>query len=136
MSVAGPWFLSELAAGCVGLLLLLSPLAILVARRRHGSGLIYGACALASCALALVALLALLSPAPPGAIELAVGLPLGRTILGYDPLGAAFALIINVATTLVSGYAIGYGAHAREPQRVVPFTSVVATLMMSANAAP
>src|SRR5205807_1600913 len=121
MSVAGPWFLSELAAGCVGLLLLLSPLAILVARRRHGSGLIYGACALASCALALVALLALLSPAPPGAIELAVGLPLGRTILGYDPLGAAFALIINVATTLVSGYAIGYGAHAREPQRVVPF---------------
>src|SRR5881394_154430 len=121
MSVAGPWFLSELAAGCVGVLLLLSPLAILIARRRHGSGLIYGACALASCALALVALLALLSPAPPGAIELAVGLPLGRTILGYDPLGAAFALIINVATTLVSGYAIGYGAHAREPQRVVPF---------------
>src|SRR5436190_2000835 len=121
MSVAGPWFLSELAAGCVGVLLLLSPLAILIARRRHGSGLIYGACALASCALALVALLARLSPAPPGAIELAVGLPLGRTILGYDPLGAAFALIINVATTLVSGYAIGYGAHAREPQRVVPF---------------
>src|SRR5439155_701403 len=37
------------------------------------------------------------------------------------PLGAAFALIINVATALVSGYAIGYGAHAREPQRVVPF---------------
>src|SRR5207302_195744 len=121
MSVAGPWFLSELAAGCVGLLLLLSPLAILIARRRHGSGLIYGACALASCALALVALLALLSPSPPAAIELAVGLPLGRTILGYDPLGAAFALIINVATALVSGYAIGYGAHAREPQRVVPF---------------
>src|SRR6184192_3432283 len=121
MSVAGPWFLSELAAGCVGWLLLLSPLAILIARRRHGSGLIYGACALVSCALALVALLALLSPSPPAAIELAVGLPLGRTILGYDPLGAAFALIINVATTLVSGYAIGYGAHAREPQRVVPF---------------
>src|SRR5437763_11592766 len=121
MSVAGPWFLSELAAGCVGVLLLLSPLAILIARRRHGSDLIYGACALASCALALVALLALLSPSPPAAIELAVGLPLGRTILGYDPLGAAFALIINVATTLVSGYAIGYGAHAREPQRVVPF---------------
>src|SRR6184192_3410336 len=121
MSVAGPWFLSELAAGCVGVLLLLSPLAILIARRRHGSDLIYGACALAPCALALVALLALLSPSPPAAIELAVGLPLGRTILGYDPLGAAFALIINVATALVSGYAIGYGAHAREPQRVVPF---------------
>src|SRR5205823_4226317 len=79
MSVAGPWFLSELAAGCVGWLLLLSPLAILIARRRHGSGLIYGACALASCALALPALLALLSPSPPAAIELAVGLPPGRS---------------------------------------------------------
>src|SRR2546429_9980 len=36
-------------------------------------------------------------------------------------LGAALGLIINVATALVTGYAIGYGAHAREPQRVVPF---------------
>ena len=26
-----------------------------------------------------------------------------------------------MATAIVSGYAIGYGAHAREPQRVVPF---------------
>jgi hydrogenase-4 component B len=109
------------AAGCLGLLLLLSLLAILIARYRRRSVVIYGACALVTCALALLALQALLSPAPPQAIELAVGLPLGRTILGYDRLGAAFALIINLATTLVSGYAIGYGAHAREPQRIVPF---------------
>src|SRR5205807_8377499 len=109
MSVAGPWFLSELAAGCVGLLLLLSPLAILDAKRRHGSGLIYGACALASCALALVALLALLSPSPPAAIELAVGLPPGRTTLAYDPLGAAFALLFNVSRPPVSGSSISVG---------------------------
>ena len=50
-----------------------------------------------------------------------LGLPLGRTLLGFDPLSAAFAVIVNVATAIVSGYAIGYGAHAREPQRVVPF---------------
>src|SRR5437867_13202041 len=97
MSVAGPWFLSELAAGCVGLLLLLSPLAILIARRRHGSGLIYAACARASCALALVALLALPSPAPSGAIELAVGPALGCAILGSATPAAASAPIINVA---------------------------------------
>ena len=122
MSVASPWFLSELAAGCVGLLLGLSGLAILIAPRRHGSQLIYGACALTSGALAVTALLTLLAPAATrAAIQLAVGLPLGRTLLGFDPLGAAFAVIINVATTLVSGYAIGYGAHAREPRGVVPF---------------
>ncbi len=121
MSVEDPWFLSELAAGCVGLLLCLSALAILIVRQGRGSGLIYGACALLSGSLALIALRALLAPGSLAAIQLAVGLPLGRTLLGYDPLGAAFALIINVATTIVSGYAIGYGAHAREPRRVVPF---------------
>src|SRR5260370_17525751 len=54
-------------------------------------------------------------------MQLPVGLPLGRTLLGFDPLNAAFAVIINVATAIVSGYAIGYGAHAREPVRIVPF---------------
>jgi hydrogenase-4 component B len=122
MAVASPWLLSELAAGCVGSLLILSVLAIAVARARLGSQLIYGACALASGALAATALAALLAPRTQlAAIQLAVGLPLGHTLLGFDPLSAAFAVVINVATTIVSGYAIGYGAHAREPQRVLPF---------------
>src|SRR5205823_6533449 len=54
-------------------------------------------------------------------VEIPIGLPLGRTFLGLDPLSAAFALIVNLAAAIVSGYAIGYGVHAREPQRVVPF---------------
>jgi hydrogenase-4 component B len=122
MSVASPWFLSELAAGGVAVLLLLSALGIFIARARHGGQLIYGACALTSAALAVTALAALLAPPSQLAgLRLAVGLPLGRTLLGFDPLSAAFALIVNIATTIVSGYAIGYGAHARAPQRVVPF---------------
>src|SRR5229473_4085014 len=72
--------------------------------------------------LAGVALIALLTPGPRlEFIQIPVGLPLGRTLLGFDPLSAAFAVIINVATAIVSGYAIGYGAHAREPVRIVPF---------------
>jgi formate hydrogenlyase subunit 3/multisubunit Na+/H+ antiporter MnhD subunit len=72
--------------------------------------------------LAAVALVALLVPgAGLESIEIPVGLPLGRTILGFDPLSAVFAVIINVTTAIVSGYAIGYGTHAREPWRVVPF---------------
>ena len=122
MSVASPRLLSELAAGGVGVLLGLSALAIFIARARHGGRLIYGACALTSGALAVTALAALLAPASQlSALRLAVGLPLGHTLLGFDPLSAVFAVIINIATTLVSGYAIGYGAHARAPQRVVPF---------------
>ena len=122
MSVASPWFLSELAAAAVAVLLGLSAVALLVAPRRGGSQLIYGACALVSAVLAAATLQALLAPgARFTAIQLAVGLPLRHTLLGFDPLSAAFAVIINVAISIVSVYAIGYGAHAREPRRVLPF---------------
>jgi formate hydrogenlyase subunit 3/multisubunit Na+/H+ antiporter MnhD subunit len=84
--------------------------------------LIYGGCALVSVALTSIALFALLVPqAHLAAFELPVGLPLGRTLLGFDALSAVFIAIINVATSIVSGYAIGYGAHAPEPRRVLPF---------------
>ena len=114
--------MTQLATSCVGLLLLLAVVGILVAQRRYGSHLVYGACTLICAVLAGSALVALLVPGSGNdAIQLVVGLPLGRTLLGYDPLSAAFAVIINVANTIVSAYAIGYGAHAREPQRIVPF---------------
>jgi len=122
MSVANPWFLSELAAGAVAVLLGLSALALLIAPRRGGSQLIYGGCAIVSAVLATATLAALLTPGRRfAAIQLAVGLPQGHSLLGFDSLSAAFAVIINVAISIVSGYAIGYGAHAREPRRVLPF---------------
>ncbi len=122
MSLASPSSLSQLAAVSVGVLLMLAVLGILAARRAVGTRLIYAACMLICSALAGIALLALLAPvAPFEALEIPVGLPLGHTLLGFDPLSAAFAVIVNVASAIVSGYAIGYGVHAREPQRVVPF---------------
>jgi formate hydrogenlyase subunit 3/multisubunit Na+/H+ antiporter MnhD subunit len=114
--------MSHLATNCVGLLLVLAAVGIPLSRFRFGSHAVYGACTLVCAVLAGSALIVLLTPgSQPGVIELPVGLPLGRTLLGYDPLSAAFAVIINVATTIVSAYAIGYGAHSREPQRIVPF---------------
>jgi hydrogenase-4 component B len=113
---------SELAAGCIGLLLLCGISGIWLARGPGAGRGVYAACAIVAAALAAIAACVLLVPgAHPGAIRLAVGLPLGETVLGFDPLSAAFAVIVNVATSIVSAYAIGYGAHAREPQRVVPF---------------
>src|SRR5438094_3509757 len=113
--------MSQLAASGVGLLLALSVLGI-VARRALGSRLLYAACFAVCAGLAGVALLTLLAPgAGFEMLAIPLGLPLRRTFLGLDPLSAAFAVIVNLAAAVVSGYAIGYGAHAREPQRVVPF---------------
>jgi hydrogenase-4 component B len=111
-----------LAASGVGLLLALSVFGIFAARRAPGSRLIYAACLAVCAGLAGVALITLLAPATRlESVEIPIGLPLGRTFLGLDPLSAPFAVIINLAASIVSGYAIGYGAHAREPLRVVPF---------------
>ena len=114
--------MSQLAASGVGFLLVLSVLGIFAARRGLGSRLIYAACAAVCAGLAGAALLRLLAPAAGlESVEIPVGLPLGRTFLGLDALSAAFAVIINLAASIVSGYAIGYAARAREPLRVVPF---------------
>lgn len=122
MSFASPYCLSQLAASGVGLLLALAPIGILAARRPFGIRLTYAACMLICAGLAGVALIALLAAGPRiESIEIPVGLPLGRTLLGFDALSAAFAVIINVTSAIISGYAIGYGAHAREPLRIVPF---------------
>ncbi len=122
MSLSSPCCLSQLAASGVGVLLALPVFGIFAARRAPGSRLIYAACAAVCAGLAGVALLTLLAPAARlESVEIPIGLPLGRTFLGLDPLSAAFAVIINLAASIVSGYAIGYGAHAREPQRIVPF---------------
>jgi formate hydrogenlyase subunit 3/multisubunit Na+/H+ antiporter MnhD subunit len=122
MALASAASLSQLAAASVGVLLALAVVGIFAARRPLGTRIIYAACMLVCSGLAAAALLALLAPVSPIAlVQIPVGLPLGRTLLGFDPLSAAFAVIVNVASAIVSGYAIGYGVHAREPLRVVPF---------------
>ena len=114
--------LSQFAASGIGLLLLLAVLGVFAARRRYGTTFVYGACSLVCFALALIALVSLLNGSPAaGVLTLPVGLPLGRTQLALDPLSAAFAVILNLTSAIVSFGAIGYGAHAREPARVVPF---------------
>jgi len=120
----GPDQLSRLAVGGVGVLLALAVLGFPGARRPSGCRFIYAGCLLVCAALAAIALLALLrggaSAGAPG-VQLPIGLPLGRTLLGLDPLSAAFVLIVNLSAALVSAYAIGHGLHAEEPQRVLPY---------------
>src|ERR1700720_3097570 len=122
MSLSSPCCLSQLAASGVGVLLALPVFGIFAARRAPGTRLIYAACLAVCAGLAGVALITLLAPAARlEPVEIPIGLPFGRTVLGLDPLSAAFAVIINLAASIVSGYAVGYGAKLREPERVVPF---------------
>jgi formate hydrogenlyase subunit 3/multisubunit Na+/H+ antiporter MnhD subunit len=116
-----PLIWNQLAATGVGLLLLLAALAIPFASRRLGVRLVYGACSLVCATLAAAALPVLFATESTSAvIALPIGLPLGQTLLGFDRLSAAFAVVINLTTAIVSVYAIGYGVHAREPLRVLP----------------
>lgn len=82
---------------------------------------LYAACALLCLLLALVALAALAGGAPESPLALPIGLPFGDSRIGLDPLSAAFAVAGNGVCAIVSAYAIGYGRHAPEPRRVLPF---------------
>ena len=113
---------NQLAAAFVGALVALVPFAVAVGRRPLGIRAVYAACALICAGLAGTGILGLIAPATGSDIvRLPIGLPLSQTLLALDPLSAAFAVIVNVACAIVSCYAIGYGVHAREPLRVVPF---------------
>lgn len=107
----------------VGALLMLSALAPWIAHRRFATPLVYGACALIAAAQAVAAAIAGLAAidTPLPLIDLPVGLPLNRTLLGWDQLSSVFATLINTVTAVVSVYAIGYGKHEHEPARVLPF---------------
>ncbi len=118
----GPGYLSRLAAEGVGLLLALALFGFYGAARPQGSRFVYAGCTLVCAALASVALAALFSTgAGTQSVQLPIGLPLGRTLLGLDPLSAAFIFVINLAAAIVSTYAIGHGSHAPEPRRVLPY---------------
>jgi formate hydrogenlyase subunit 3/multisubunit Na+/H+ antiporter MnhD subunit len=108
--------------GCVAALLATSVLAASIARRPPAMPAVYGACLILSIVAAAVALGRLLGLF--GGAETLV-LPLGLPWVGarftLDVLAAAFLVVVNLGAAMASLYAIGYGAHEAEPQRVLPF---------------
>lgn len=111
---------ADIAILCVGALLFLAPAAILLANRRAASSLVYGATivpCLVACGVGIAALTG-------GGVSKAV-LPLGLPWLGahfrLDALAAFFLVVIGIGGGITSVYAIGYGRHEHEPQRVLPF---------------
>jgi len=104
---------------CVAALLALSPLAIYWRGRADVSRLIYGVVG------GLCATIFLVDILPRGAGALTATLPFGLPWLGthlrIDPLSGFFLAVVNLGGAAASAYAIGYGAHEKEPLRVLPF---------------
>jgi formate hydrogenlyase subunit 3/multisubunit Na+/H+ antiporter MnhD subunit len=113
---------TQLATAGVVLLFALAPCAAFLPARPTSARLIYLACAMLCAALAALGLSVLLSTATPGSyLPLPIGLPFARSELGLDALSAVFFVIANLTSAIVSAGAMGYGAHAPEPRRVLPF---------------
>jgi len=101
-------------------LALLFPLAIVLGSTRHATILIYAVTLIVSLTLAALAIVSLAQGSQHSAV-----LPLGLPWLGahfrIDALSAFFLFIVNLGGAAASLYALGYGQHEKEPQRVLPF---------------
>ena len=92
-----------------------------------GGILVYGAC-LALCTLLALAGLAALA-APPAGLTLPLFLPWIGARFRLDPLAGFFLFVVNLGGAGASLYALGYGRHTAEPERVLPFYPVFLAAM-------
>ena len=106
----------------VAALLATAPLAVALQRARAVSRLTYVVC-LAVCLAIMIAagwqLLAGTDAAPP--VRLPLGLPWIGAHFRMDALAAFFLVVVNLGGAGASLFAIGYGAHEKSPERVLPF---------------
>jgi hydrogenase-4 component B len=94
-------------------------LAVLLGRRALLP--VYGLSALAAAGTALAAARFLLAGAAPESTVLPLGLPWIGAHFRVDALSGFFLFVIGTAGTLISFFALEYGPHDSEPERVLPF---------------
>ncbi len=115
---------------CVGALLALALPAVMLGRRAPARWVVYGG-ALAICAAVAAVGIASLVGGAGGTID--VTLPLGLPWIGarfhLDALAAAFVVVVGLGGSSASVYALGYGRHEAEPERVLPFYPVFLAAM-------
>ncbi len=115
----------ELLLECCAALLGLSAFAVPFARRAWATPLVYSACLVVALAAGGLALRHLLMAAPaPDSVVLPLGLPWVGARFRLDALAAVFLVVVNLGAAVASLYALGYGRHEPEPQRVLPFYPV------------
>jgi formate hydrogenlyase subunit 3/multisubunit Na+/H+ antiporter MnhD subunit len=104
---------------CVVLLLGIAIIGATVGTKPWGQGLVYGGSLVVSLASLLIALAAI--GAAPSEATLPFGLPWIGAHFRLDPLAAVFLIVVALGGAGASLYALGYGRHEAEPQRVLPF---------------
>ena len=110
------------ALACAAVLIATAAVALAIrdaARARH---VVYGICLIASSALLVIALLALLDVSKaPSAVTLPLGIPWLGAHFRLDSLSAFFLAVVALGAAAASLFALGYGRHEPEPGRVLPF---------------
>jgi formate hydrogenlyase subunit 3/multisubunit Na+/H+ antiporter MnhD subunit len=109
----------EPSAFCVAVLLALSVLGVCTARIAPARATIYAACGFVCVAVLSLGIVSL--GAQTTRMKLPLGLPWIGVNLALDPLAAAFLVLIGLGGAGASLYAIGYGRHEAEPERILPF---------------
>ena len=92
-----------------------------IARRPFAGALVYGGALLLSLIGVAVAVAFLLLREAPQSLVLPIGLPWVGAHFRLDALSAFFLALVNLGAASASLYALGYGRHEHEPERVLPF---------------
>src|SRR6185312_10824933 len=99
-----------------------APLALAIQEPTRARQAIYGICLIASSALLVIAVLALLGIArTPSTAILPLGIPWLGARFRLDALSAFFLAVVAVGAAAASLFALGYGRHEAAPRRVLPF---------------
>ena len=104
---------------CIIALCLLAVLGAALAHAPAGRIVVYGGCVLVSVVSFVTGLAAISGPLVRMALPL--GIPWIGVHFRLDVLSGFFLLLLGIGAAGASLFAIGYGAHEEEPQRVLPF---------------
>jgi formate hydrogenlyase subunit 3/multisubunit Na+/H+ antiporter MnhD subunit len=116
--------------GCAAALLVLSPMAVMLRGSRAATPLVYGGSLLVSAVSFAAAAVQLSGLVPPQDITLPLGIPWLGAHLRLDALSAFFLLVVALGAISASLFALGYGQHETEPNRVLPFYPAFLAAMM------
>jgi len=107
---------------CAGILLGASVAAVLGARSKTTTSLVY-AIALVASTVALGTACSILLTDPPAieSVQLPIGLPWLGAHFRLDALSGLFLVVTNLGSAIASLYGLGYGQHEQAPGRVLPF---------------
>ena len=111
-----------LALACAAVLIATAALALAIQDPTRARQAVYGICLIASSALLVIAVLALLGIArTPSTAILPLGIPWLGARFRIDALSAFFLAVVALGAAAASLFALGDGRHEAAPRRVLPF---------------